>query len=193
MKKITLFLFLILIRQIVFAQKNEPGYAGVYLTKENFINNRISYKINTGNKGYKLEFPPIADWALEIRSVTPDSVHKFKPGTVYGYYDNGKIYRYAPDDDQYVPEDYYKIVDDKGLIIYTSEFNGGSEHYYSVDLGSPIRRLNYKNLKEDFKTRPEFVSSIKRLNDREVPGDMAKLDDQGNFIVNKIYRETIVK
>ncbi len=193
MRKITLAFLLMSLSLVAFAQKSDQGYAGVYMTKENFINNRLSYKINTADKGDKLKFIPIADWTLTIRIVTPDSVQTFKRGTIYGYYENGKVYRYAPPGNLYAAEDYYRVEDDRGLVIYTSEFNGGSEYYYSTDLTAPIQLLNLKNIKRDFKSQPQFVSAVKRLNKKEVHGELAKRDSQGNFIINKIYTQSVRK
>jgi len=192
-KKIKLIFLILLIQQSVFAQNPAPGYSGVYLTKADFIANHLSYQVNTHAPGCKLEFPPIADWALTIRIVTPESVNKFKAGSVYGYYDNGKVYRFAASGDIYVPEDFYRIEEDKGLVIYSPEFNGGNEYYYSRTLTSPIHRLNMKNLKRDFKSQPEFINAAKSLNKKEVPGDVAKRDNEGHFIVNNIYRQTTKK
>lgn len=95
MKKVSYIILLFTCQFIVFSQKKDSCYAGVYLTEKDFLNNKLSYKINKEAKGYKFEFPPPADWKLEIKIVRPDTVIRFKEGMVYGYYECGKIYRYS--------------------------------------------------------------------------------------------------
>jgi len=194
-KKIILSFFSILfLTQLISAQKKDSCYAGVYLTKEDFLNNIISYKINTGAKGYKFGFAVPADWTFEIKIITPDTSMKFKAGSVYGYYECGQVFRYSPERHElYAPEDFYKIEEAGNLIIYTSEFVGGNEYFYSLDLTSPIHRLKMKNLEEDFKNDPEFLRAVKCLNRQEEPGDIVERDAEGHFIINKIYQKIVKK
>lgn len=179
--------------QTGFSQNNCSCYAGVYLTKENFIANRLSHKINTGIKGYEFKFPIPADWKLTIKITTPDTTLKFKPGTVYGYYYCGSVFRYSPGEELYAPEDYYKIMEAGGIVIYASVFVSGNEPFYSINLTSSIYRLNLKNLEKSFSDQPEFITAVKKFKKNEELNDIAKRDDKGDFIINKIYEETIKK
>lgn len=179
--------------QTSFSQNNCSCDAGVYLTKEDFIANRLSYKINTGIKGYAFKFPMPADWKLTIKITNPDTTLKFKPGTIYGYYYCGSVFRYSPGVELYAPEDYYKIMEAGGIVIYTSVFVSGDEPFYSINLTSPIHRLNLKNLEKDFNDQPAFVTAVKYFKKKEELKDIAKRDDRGDFIINKIYEETIRK
>src|SRR4051812_44472700 len=119
MKRITLILFLITAQYFAFA-KQDSCIAGVYRTKEDLINNHLTCKINMGKAGYKLTFPMVADVKLEIKIVTPDSTYKFPKGSVYGYAECGKRYRYSPGGRIYAIEDFYKIEEAGHVIIYTS-------------------------------------------------------------------------
>jgi hypothetical protein len=176
------------------AQKTDSCYAGVYITKNDFLKNRLSHKINESAKGEKLVYVPIADLSLTIKIVDKDSTFTFKPGSIFGYYECGDVFRYSPGTEINAEEDYYKIEEAKELIIYTSALIGigGLEIFYSIDLTSPIHRLTIRNLEVDFKNYPEFVKAAKKAN-RKIRGDIAARDKHGAFLVNKIYRETSVK
>ena len=63
-------------------------------------------------------------------------------------------------------EDFYKIEEAGGLIIYSSVFVSGDEIFYSKSLTSSIRRLTLKNLKEDFGNHPDFISKVEKMKQR---------------------------
>jgi hypothetical protein len=174
------------------AQKSDSCYAGVYLDKNDFLKNHLSHKINESIKGEKLVYVPIADLSLTIKIVDKDSVVKFKPGSIFGYYECGDVFRYSPGTEINAEEDYYKIEEAKDIIIYTPAMIGihGLEIFYSLDLTSPIHRLTIRNLEVDFAKYPEFVKAAKKCN-RKIKGDIAARDEKGAFIVNKIYKETV--
>jgi hypothetical protein len=193
MKRILFIVFLMLPKQLVFAQHKDTCHAGVYITKDDFINNRLSYKIDLGIKGNKFEFPAPADWIFTIKIIEAGSIHILKAGGVFGYNECGRVFRYSPGGELYAPEDFYRIEDDKHLVIYTSVFVGRDEFYYSVSLISPIHRLNMSNLEADFKGQPEFISAVRNMKKKEIEGDLAKRDAEGHFLINKIYDETLAK
>jgi len=190
MKKIFFILVFVLVEYPVFAQI-DSCYAGVYLTKDDLINDHLSYKVNLSENGNKLKFPPIADWKLEVKIVTPSQTHKFPAGSIYGYYQCGRIYRYSRGGSLYSIEDFYRIEEVGSLVIYTSVFNSGSEYFYSKDLNSPIRRLNLWNLKEDFPNQHNFIHKAEKLKRNGVHGGLAMQNSQGKFIINDIYIATI--
>ena len=123
----------------------------------------------------------------------PRCGHKFKKGIAYGFYDCGKVFRYSPGSGLYAPEDFYRIEENRNIVIYSSAFVGGSEYYYSSSLATPIRRLNLRNIKQGFAAYPKFISAVKKLNKRTLHGDQAKRDNNGNFIINNIYKEAVPK
>ena len=174
------------------AQKTDSCYAGVYITKNDFLKNHLSHTINESAKGEKLVYVPVADLSLTIKIVDMDSSVTFKPGSIFGYYECGDVFRYSPGTEINALEDYYKIEEAKELILYTSALIGigGLEIFYSVDLTSPIHRLTIRNLEVDYKNCPEFVKAAKKAN-RKIGGDIAARDEHGAFIINKIYRETV--
>jgi hypothetical protein len=168
------------------SQIKEPCFAGVFITEDDFINNHLSYKINTALKDYKLSFNFPADFTLTLKVMTPDTTFKFAPGTIYGFSECGSVYRYYPGGKELnAQEDFYKIEDAGGLIIYSSVFVSGDEIFYSTSLTSSIRRLTLRNLKEDFRNYPDFIAKVEKMKLR-----IADRDDNG-FIIMDIYEESV--
>ena len=118
--------------------------------------------------------------------MTPDTTFKFPPGTIYGFSECGSIYRYYPGGKELnAQEDFYKIEEAGGLIIYSSVFVSGDEIFYSTNLTSSIRRLTLRNLKEDFWNYPDFITKVEKMKLR-----MADRDDNGFLILN-LYEESV--
>jgi hypothetical protein len=173
-------------------QDKKPCTAGIYNTQQDLVNNRISNKINTGDDGYKFSFQFPADLKLTIKIVTPDTTMLFKPGSVYGYHECGRAFRYYSGGDLLAQEDYYRIEEMGGLVIYSSVFISGSELFYSRDLSSAIHRLQVNYLEKDFADHPDFIKAVKQLKKKGVDG-ITDHDDKGHFVVNRIYSEKIGK
>jgi hypothetical protein len=168
------------------AQKKDSCYAGVYLNFADFIKNRVVQKINTDREGYDIKIK--MNDAVKI--TTPDTLIQYKGGSIFGYYVCGNRYRYSPGNELNAPEDFYKIEDTTGLILYSSVFFGGAEFFYSLNFSSPIHRLSKIHLRKDFSHSPEFISEIKKV--KSLYGLSVK-DDKGTFILNTIYNRTVKK
>jgi len=173
-----------------FAQNTGSCYAGVYVNKNDFISNTLSYKINEYKKGDNFQFTFPADLTLTLKISKADSTVKFKPGSIYGYYECGSICRYSPGTEWNGQEDYYKIEEVKGLVIYSSVFISGAETFYSLDLTAPIHRLTTTNLEKDFHGHPDFMKAIKTLR-KDMDDGLASRDANGLFLINKIYQQAI--
>ncbi len=170
----------------VYSQKTDSCLAGVYITQDDFVNNNLSHKINTADKDHKLGFTFPADFTLTVKIVTPDSTLKFPPGTIYGFSECGSIFRFYPGGKELnAQEDFYKIEDAGGLILYSSVFVSGDEIFYSTSLTSSIRRLTLKNLKEDFGNYPDFIAELEKMKLR-----IADRDESG-FLIMDLYKETV--
>ena len=168
------------------SQKTDSCFAGVFITQDDFINNHLSYEINTAVKDYKLSFNFPADFTLTLKIMTPDTTFKFAPGTIYGFSECGSVYRYYPGGKELnAQEDFYKIEEAGGLIIYSSVFVSGDEIFYSTSLTSSIRRLTFRNLKEDFWNYPDFIAKVEKMKLR-----IADRDDNG-FIIMDLYEESV--
>ena len=170
----------------VHSQQTDSCLAGVFITEDDFVNNNLSYKINTADKDHKLGFTFPADFTLTLKIVTPDTTFKFPPGTIYGFSECGSIFRFYPGGKELnAQEDFYKIEEAGGLIIYSSVFVSGDEIFYSPTLTSSIRRLTLENLKEDFGNYPDFIAEVEerklRLADR----------DESGFLIMDLYKEMV--
>ena len=174
--------------------KTDTCYAGVYLTYNDFFKKHLSHKINTKSKGNNFDFV-LASKTIKI--ITRDTTVKFKPGSIFGFYDCRDLYRYSPDVELLSPEDYYKIEEmgseESGkLIIYTSVFKGGKEYFFSTGLNYPIHRLNMNHLEKDFKGLfPKFIEAVKKIM-AENAGDIAAKDSIGHFLINKLYQQYVI-
>jgi hypothetical protein len=170
----------------VHSQQTDSCIAGVFINQHDFVNNDLSYKINTADKDYKLSFTFPADFTLTLKIMTPDTTFKFPPGTIYGFSECGSLYRYyAGGKELNAQEDFYKIEEAGGLTIYSSVFVSGDEIFYSTSLTSSIRRLTLRNLKEDFRNYPDFIVELEKKKRR-----LADRDESG-FLITKIYKETV--
>jgi hypothetical protein len=175
----------------VYSQSADSCVAGVYLTQEDFVNNHLSHQINTNRKGNKLDFTFPADLTLAVKLVTPDTTLKFDAGTIYGYSDCGKIFRYYHGGKELnAQEDYYQLKEAGGMIIYSSAFVSGEEIFYSLTLTSPIHRLTIENLKQDFKSYPNFIEVAKKLNQKPADGLSTK-DENDKYEINILYSEKV--
>lgn len=191
MRYLLVLLFILPVNRFSHAQDADTCHAGVYVTPDDFVHNRLSYKINSGKDGYKVDFLVPADLTLTVRVITPDSTYKFAPGSIYGFNDCGKIFRYFPEGGELnAQEDFYKIEEAKGLIIYSSVLISDGDIFYSKDLTSPVHRLTFGNLKSDFSKDTQFIAAAKKLN-RKTGEGLATKDEEGHFLVNKIYGEAM--
>jgi hypothetical protein len=184
-------LYFSLISSLMMPQDDNSCVAGIYKTKADLVQDRISHKINTGDKGYSFGFLFPADLKLTIKLVTPDSTHEFPPGSVYGYHKCGLKFRYYPGGDILAQEDYYMIEEMRGLIIYSSVFISGSEKFYSLDLDAPIRRLQLNNIEKDFAHHPKFIEAVKRYAKEKLPVDITRKDEKGRYEINNKYTEYV--
>ena len=176
------------------AQKNDSCFAGAYLTYDDFIKNKLSFKINTQRKGNNFGFVLLTH---TIKVVTPDTTVKFSAGSIYGYNKCGSIYRYSPDVELLLPEDYYKIEEmgneENKLTIYTSVFNGGAEHFFSTGLNMTIHRLNLIHLEKDFGALfPKFIEAVQKMKSGS-DGKLTAKDSKGKFLINKLYQQFVTK
>jgi hypothetical protein len=173
--------------------KPDSCYAGIYTSYNDFVHNHLVAKVNTETRGYNFGFEPLG---ITIKIKTVDTAFTFHPGSIWGYYRCDNTYRYSPDVELLSPEDYYKIEENgekNGMTIYTSVFYGGNEHFFSTGLNMPIHRLNVSHLEKDFGSLfPEFIEAIKKMKS-ENGDDIAAIDSNGKFLINKLYRQFVTK
>jgi len=137
--------------------------SGIYLSKEDFIKNRISSCVEQ-DKSNGLE------QKLDEVILTRDGKkYKLAFGTFYGYYKDGSRYRaYSSGLKAVSYQGYYKIESDSNIfvyskLVYTPKTNGRTWYYYSETLDSPMKRLTIKNMRKDFAGQPEYISAAKNF------------------------------
>lgn len=149
--------------------------------------------INEKKEGYTFTFSFPADLTLTIKIKRPDTTLEFKPGSVFGYMECGKKYRYYPGGDLLAQEDYYGVEEVRGLVIYSSKFVSGDELFYSKNFSSPIHRLQLKNIEKDFEAYSDFVESVRELNNTGLKGNLGQRDEKGRFKINTLYEQHMKK
>jgi hypothetical protein len=83
---------------------------------------------------------------------------------------------------------YYKIVDDSDLIIYSKRISGKRTfYYYSKTLDCPIKRIQPKNIRDDFAEYPEFV----KLASTACKTNAANEVRNGRTILNDLYARKV--
>jgi len=183
----TLLLISIFFAAAADAQPSVSCYAGVFLTERDFTHNELSHIINTAEEGYKLTFAFPADFTLTLKIITPDTIFKFPPGSIYGFSECGRVYRYFKGGIELdAQRDFYEIEQAGGLILYSSAFVSGNEIFYSTNLTSQIRRLRLMNVREDFGDHPEFIAEAKKLK-RKADGLTTR--DENGFIILELFEE----
>ena len=146
-----------------FAQEmSSANFSGIYLTREDFTNNRISFAHEINSINY-LQI----DLNSNIILIRNGRATKFRYGECFGYHFKGSKYRaYGARWTWLTDIGYYRIEDEGTLIIYSKRGHDKSPnaifYYYSRSADSPIVRLNIKNLKKEFPDNPELVLSLKR-------------------------------
>ncbi len=184
---ICLSIAMLLISVSGFSQDNNCIGAGVYLTYDDFVINKLSNTINFNQQGSKFKF---TYWYPKIKIVTPDptkswqrSVVKFKPGSIYGYYQYSKKYRYTEGRGFFSPYGYFEIIKEmKGLIVYkqyTRHHHISDYHYYySIDFKSAIKPMDKKHLLADTSNfnNAKFMESVSLIKNKWV-NDNKKIID----------------
>ncbi len=159
MKKIIYNILLVVFISIKgISQNTDCIGAGVYLTYEDFMSNKLSHTIDFNRLGHQFKTVP------KIKIITPDSTkfwlrnkEVFKGGSIYGYYEYGKKYRYFSYSGfwSFMGGFYLEIVKEmNGKILYRSYHStrhGGShyDYYYSNDYKSEIKSLRRSKLFKD--------------------------------------------
>jgi hypothetical protein len=162
--------------------KDSCDSAGVYLTHQDYVNRKLTCKINPNKKGHKISFSMNHK---EIKLVRPDTTAVYKEGTVYGYYQCGERYRYFKNA-------YYTITEKSPLVIYTitnGNFSGMTEvkYFYSMKSDTEIRSLTMSNLEEDFKSKPSFLTEVK--NRFTFWSGLAATNENGKLLINELWGE----
>jgi hypothetical protein len=140
-----------------FFQKTMAGTqtTGLYLTSDDFINHKLSYKTN-GSNGSKIKLNGFFESGKVV--VTYNGKEQiFSKNEIFGYRSNGQDYRFFNNTA-------YKILDTKDFYIYSSpkliqEGKGPKQvetYYYSSTSSSMVEPLSIKNLENTYAENPKF-------------------------------------
>lgn len=183
--------FVCLVIQMSYGQtqkKLDSCYAAIYITYKEFIDHKPSIKTDTIDSNNCIKFQTLSK---TLKMLVNGDAKLFKPGSIYGYYDCGKVFRYSPNVELLSPEDYYKVEQLGGaapLIIYSSVFLGGNELFFSEGFSLPIHRLNINNLSKCFgEKNPDFVKQAKDMN--SVKNGLSKKELDGKYSLLSIYEK----
>ncbi len=111
----------------------------------------------------------------------------FKAGSVYGYYNEGEIFRYYAEPKNWrINDGYYKIEEAGTFVIYSIRkrnlLSSTKHYYYSLNLNSPLKYLNQKNIEADIK---DTVTFNKIMQNKKLAKDIQVRDADGKFLLNK--------
>lgn len=164
------------------AIKDTCDSAGVYLTHEDYLNRKITCKINPNRRGQRMTFSLNHK---DIKIITLDTTVTYKAGSIYGYYQCGEKLRYSK-------KGYFTIVERLPLVIYTTSINNFSgmtevKYYYSLKSDSEIRSLTMKNIEKDFKSKPGFITEVK--NRFKWWSGLADTNENGKLLFNELWGE----
>ncbi len=167
-------------RNIFIVAKDTCDSAGVFLTHDDYLNRKLTSKINPNRRGNKITFSLNHN---DIKIISHDSIAIYKAGSVYGYYNCGERFRYSK-------KGYYTIIEKSPLVIYTTSVNNFSgmtevKYFYSLKSDSEIRSLTMKNIEKDFKDKPAFINEVK--NQFKWWSGLAATDDNGKLLLNELW------
>lgn len=150
MKKIIFKTSIILLAIINFSFCISFGTNGVYLTKEDFITNRISYSIHKPFLNSNTNYECRIEGTLCITLDDGEKI-KFKPHQIFGFSNNGRKYIF---DDYWWGPSYLAVLNESPVGIFISQVY--SRHHeaffrYSKKIGDTIKDLSEENILSDFK------------------------------------------
>lgn len=144
----------------------------IYKTYEEFNDGEPSVTLYH-EKGdvIKYSFPA----RLKTRANETEAI--YKPGDIWGFKMKGELYRYyQPNKQKEVDWEfklYYKVIYNEDIVVYSVDYIGGlptdddyTLFYYSDNLVSEIKKVNDKNLTNDFADKPEIIEAVKKLTNK---------------------------
>jgi hypothetical protein len=127
--------------------------AGIYLTYEDFETGKLTNEF----KSYQSHSFLWAQGFFEKKNIllkTPDTTIIYKRSDIWGYTDHkGRLMRVHN-------KQHYKVLCDKGLIIYIIYSPTRTSYYFSKTLNDPICRLTRKNLTTIYADNAEILLKI---------------------------------
>ncbi len=180
-----LFLFFLFVaiswRDNLLAQSyiNANDSAGIYLTYKDFEIGKLVNGFKPYQKNYTL-WPKGFFKNKDVELKTPDTTTMHKRSDIWGYKDHkGRLIRVFNNK-------HYKILCDKGLIIYIIYSPVRSSYHFSKTLNDPIYRLSNNNLAVVFADNPDLLLRIISVKKKHW---LVWDDKQESFLINELYSE----
>jgi len=152
--------------------------AGLYLTLQDYMNHKLSYT-TVGNDQLKVS----GLFGSSKVVLTHDGKKQvFAKSEIFGYSKDGQDFRFFNNAE-------YRIVSNKGILIYTSTTlvqqgkgpKPTEQYYFSSGLSEPIQPLTVANIKNVYAKYPKFTYAVESLFKSD--GDLAVYDSY-----NKQYK-----
>jgi hypothetical protein len=143
-----------LIAQSSYSTTNDS--AGIYLTYEGFENGKLTNGFKPYQKNYSL-WPQGFFKNKDLELKTPDTSIIYKRSDVWGYTDHkGNLIRVFDNR-------HYKVLCDKGMIIYIIYSPTKASYHFSKTLNDPIYRLTKKNLATVYADNSDLLNRINSI------------------------------
>ena len=153
--------------------------SGFYLTYDDFVNGKIVDGFPTKKEGYTLYPRGLFKYkAPELK--TPDTTIVYKRSEIWGFNDHrGQLVRVYKDK-------YYKVLCDKGIVLYAIYSNTSASYHFSKSLNEPVYRLTRKNLYDVYADNKELMEKI-RLSKKEEW--MIENKQRESYLLNEIFMD----
>ncbi|PSK99813.1 hypothetical protein CLV48_1163 [Cecembia rubra] len=153
--------------------------AGIYLTFEDFEAGKLTNGFKPYQKNYSL-WPQGFFKNKDIELKTPDTSVIYRRSDIWGYTDHkGRLIRVFNDK-------HYKVLCDKGLIIYIIYSPTRTSYHFSKTLNDPINRLTKNNLAAIYIDNPDLLQRINSIKKKHwLTWDVKK----ESYFINELFLE----
>ena len=142
--------------------------AGVYLTKDDFAENKLSYstpyRLKDKFAGLHSDFGYEARGIILLKQVNKNFL-SFEPSKIYGFYSEGKKFLYIP-----AIKRYLFVLNEEPVTILIGEETNVYYHYASTDLllfylnkNNELKRMKTENLNSDFNKESNMLQALEDI------------------------------
>tara|TARA_R110002049_G_scaffold93484_4_gene231075 strand:+ start:225 stop:788 length:564 start_codon:yes stop_codon:yes gene_type:complete len=153
--------------------------AGIYLTYEDFETGKLTNGFKPHQKNYSL-WPQGFFKNKDVELKTPDTTIIYKLPDIWGYTDHkGRLI-------QVFDNRHYKVLYDKGLIIYIIYSPTKASYHFSKTLNDPIYRLTKRNLTTIYADNPEILQKIHPIKKKHW---LTWDENKESYFINELFLE----
>jgi len=182
MKLLLLVFVLLVFTQVnnLFAQSSfsmSKDSSGFYLTYHDFETGKIINGFKPYQKNHSI-WPQGFFKYKDIELKTPDTTIVCKRSEIWGYTDHKRRLI------RVFNKHHYKVLCDKGIIIYTIYAPTKITYHFSRTLNDPIYQLTKKKLSTVYTDNPDFINRISSLKNKLW---LIWDDKKERFLINEVY------